>query len=290
VSEEIEAVELFQAHRALLLGIAYQVLGSSAEAEDVVQETWLRWDRADRAGIASPRAWLVKVATRLALDRLRSARARREHYVGPWLPEPLVTGPDVAEDAELAESVSMAMLVVLETLSPLERAVFVLREAFGFSHAEIAATLGRSEPAVRQLAHRAREHVQARRPRFQADRGVRRRATERFLAACVDGDLDGLLALLAPEVTLWADGGGRAPAPRRPLRGASKVARFLVAVAGDAPADIAVHLLDLNGGPAAVLSSAGSPYAALVLELAGDRVEKIRLVVNPDKLAALRVG
>jgi RNA polymerase sigma-70 factor (ECF subfamily) len=280
---------LFETHRRLLTSMAYQLLGSTAEAEDVVQETWLRWDRADQAGIDNPRAWLVRVATRVALDRLRKASTRRERYVGPWLPEPLLTSPDVAEDAELAESVSMAMLVVLETLSPLERAVFVLREAFGFSHGEIAEAIGRAEPAVRQLAHRAREHVQARRPRFPADRAVRREVTERFLAASLGGDLDDLLRVLAPDVTLVADGGGLATAPRQPIHGRDKVARFLVGAAGRGLPDLAFQVRQVNAGPAAVLTSAGVPVAVVVLDVdpGGDRVQTIYLVANPDKLTML---
>jgi len=283
------STELFEAHRGLLAAMAYQLLGSTAEAEDVVQETWLRWNKADHTGIASPRAWLVRVATRVALDRLRRAKARREDYVGPWLPEPLLTSPDVAEDAELAESVSMAMLVVLETLSPLERAVFVLREAFGFSHGEIAEALGRAEPTVRQLAHRAREHVQARRPRFRPDRGVRREVTERFLAASLGGDLDALLRVLAPDVTLWADGGGKATAPRRLIRGASKVARFLVGAVAKDPAAFAFHMVDVNGGPAAAVTSAGSLVGVFVVDVdaASDRAQTIYLLANPDKLTKL---
>jgi len=284
VDQDTAATETFETHRPLLAAMAYQLLGSTAEAEDVVQETWLRWDRADREEIANPKAWLVRVATRLALDRLRTAKLRREQYVGPWLPEPLLTSPDVAEDVERAESVSMAMLVVLETLSPLERAVFVLREAFGFSHGEVAEALGRSEQAVRQLAHRAREHVQARRPRFRLDRGVRQQVTERFLAAALGGDLDDLLRVLAPDVTLWADGGGRADAPRRPIHGADKVARFLAAVAGSA-GEVDVDLLDVNGGPAAVVIAAGSPAGVVVVDTdaAGDSVQTIYLVMNPEK-------
>src|SRR6266545_5853861 len=178
-------IDVFEEHRDLLFAVAYRMLGTAADAEDVVQDTWLRWSAADRSDVTEPKAYLVRIATNLALDRLRSARAKRESYVGPWLPEPLLTSPDAAEDAEMAESVSMAMLVVLETLSPLERAVFVLREVFGFSYGEIAEALDRSESSVRQLGHRAREHVQARRPRFETDNEMRREATERFIDAAL---------------------------------------------------------------------------------------------------------
>jgi RNA polymerase sigma-70 factor (ECF subfamily) len=242
------------------------------------------------------------VTTRLAIDRLRRAKTRRESYVGPWLPEPILTGRDVAEDVALAESVSMAMLVVLETLSPLERAVFVLREAFGMSYAEIANVLGRKVEAVRQLGHRARNHVQERRSRFDADQSEQRRVTERFLEATSTGDLEGLMAVLAPEVTLVADGGGRALAPRRPVRGAEKVARFLLAVAteermarflrsvGSEPvaANLRVHVSQVNGGPGILVVSGAKPISALVLDVSEGVVRTIHLVANPEKLAGVR--
>src|SRR5215216_6013675 len=212
------------------MAVAYRILGRVTDAEDAVQDAWLRWVNTRPSEVLDPKAFLVRVTTRLAIDRLRRVKARRESYVGPWLPEPVVTAPDVAEDVALAESVSMAMLIVLETLSPLERAVFVLREAFGMPYAEIAKILGRKEEAVRQLARRARDHVQERRPRFEADKTAQRRVTERFLEATSTGNLEALMVVLAPGVTLVADGGGRALAPRRPVRGAEKVARFLLAV------------------------------------------------------------
>jgi hypothetical protein len=243
----------------------------------------------------------VRVITRLAIDRLRRVKARRESYVGPWLPEPMLTAPDVAEDVALAESISMAMLVVLETLSPLERAVFVLREAFGMPYAEIAEILGRKEEAVRQLARRAREHVQERGSRFEADQAAQRRVTERFLEATSSGDLETLMRVLAPGVTLMADGGGRALAPRRPVRGAEKVARFLLSVAteertarflqsvGAEPSlDVRVHLAQINGGPGIVVAVGGRPISALVLDVADGLVRTIHLVANPEKLAGVR--
>jgi RNA polymerase sigma factor (sigma-70 family) len=226
-----DAARLFNQHRELLISVAYRVLGSVTDAEDAVQEAWLRWSGVDHSQINNPRAFLVRVTTRLAIDRLRRAKARRESYIGPWLPEPILTRQDISEDAAMAESVSMAMLVVLETLSPLERAVFVLREAFGMPHSEIADVLGRKEEAVRQLARRAREHVRERRSRFEADQSGQRRVTERFLEATSTGDLEGLMAILLPGVTLVADSGGKALAPRRPVHGAEKVVRFLLAVA-----------------------------------------------------------
>lgn len=206
--------DVFEDHRPVLMGVAYRMLGRVADAEDVVQEAWLRWSGADRAEVREPRGYLVRITTRLAIDRLRQVKARNEAYVGPWLPEPYVTDfgdtvPDTAERAVLADSVSLAVLVVLESLSPLERAVFVLREAFGYPYADIAAMLERGEPAVRQLAGRARRHVEERRPRYEVDPGRRRELTERFLAAAGEGDLKGLMALLAPDVRLVGDSGGK---------------------------------------------------------------------------------
>lgn len=302
-ADRSDATRVFNEHRGLLFAVSYRILGSVVDAEDVVQEAWLRWTNARPSRVADPRAFLVRVSTRLALDRLRRAKARRESYAGPWLPEPVLTGGDVAEDVALAESVSMAMLVVLETLSPLERAVFVLREAFGMPHAEIAEVLGRKEEAVRQLARRARDHVRERRPRFDADRAEQQRVTERFLEATTSGDLKALMRVLAPGVTLVADGGGRALAPRRPVRGAQKVARFLLSVAteertarflesiGAEPgAGIRVQPARVNGGPGIVISSGGRPVTALVLGVSNGVVQAIHLVVNPEKLAGVSGG
>jgi RNA polymerase sigma-70 factor (ECF subfamily) len=297
-----DAVRVFDRHRGLLVSVAYRVLGSVSDAEDAVQEAWLRWSNVDHSGIYDPRAFLVRITTRLAIDRLRQAKARRESYVGPWLPEPVLTGRDVAADVALAESISMAMLVVLETLSPLERAVFVLREAFGMPYAEIGEVIGRNEEAVRQLARRARGHVQERRLRYEADETEQRRVTERFLEAASGGDLEALMVVLAPGVTLVADGGGRALAPRRPIRGAEKVARFLLAVAteermarflrsvGSEPvaADLRVHMAPINGGPGVVITSQGRPVSALVLDVSDGAVQTIHLVANPEKLAGVR--
>jgi RNA polymerase sigma-70 factor, ECF subfamily len=283
----VTETSVFNEHRELLLGVAYRILGRVADAEDVVQDAWLRWERADRDDVANPRAYLVRVTTRLAIDRLRSIKARNEAYVGPWLPEPLLTTPDAAEPVERAESVSMAMLIVLETLSPLERAVFVLREAFGYPYPEIAEILGRGEPAVRQLASRARDHVQQQRPRYDTDRQTRREVVERFLAACVGGDLQTLMGVLAPGVTLVADSGGKARAPRRPILGADKVARFLVAAATQPVPDQSIEVVDVNGAPSVVVSSAGVPVAVFMVELAGGQIVMVRALANPDKLARL---
>jgi RNA polymerase sigma-70 factor, ECF subfamily len=287
----------FAAQRPLLLGVAYRVLGRVADAEDVVQEAWIRWSAVDPATVKDPRAFLVRVATRLALDRLRRIKARHEEYVGPWLPEPLLTQPDPTERVERTEAISLALLVVLESLSPLERAVFVLREAFGYSHAEIADILGRHEAAVRQLATRARTHVQARRPRFDSDPGTRRRVTERFLQATSRGDLAGLLEVLAPGVTLVADSGGLVRAPRVPLHGADSVGRFLLAIrrpeatasflrlpGPDQLPDLRVVPVELNGEPGIVVMAAGRPIGALGLQVGDERVQAIHLIANPEKL------
>jgi RNA polymerase sigma-70 factor (TIGR02957 family) len=290
-----DGAEEFGSYRGLLFSVAYRMLGTAADAEDVVQDTWLRWSGADRANVGDPRAYLVRVVTNAALDRLRSAQVRRESYVGPWLPEPVLTTPDVAEDVELAESVSLAVLVVLETLSPLERAVFVLREVFGFSHAEIAATLERTEDSVRQVAHRARRHVAERRTRYSADRAEQRRVTEEFLAAAVGGDLDRLLAVLAPDVVLVSDGGGKRVAAQRPLVGAREVAQFLIGVGsrpyhGVAVEDMTAEIVDVNGALGVVIAGGGSILSVLTAEVEDGLVREFHLVANPDKLGSVSGG
>ena len=289
--------EVFEAHRDLMFAVAYRMLGTIADAEDAVQDAWLRWSAASRAGVADPRSDLARIVANTALNRLRSVRSRREAYIGPWLPEPLLTaaGPDAAERAELAESVSVAMLVVLESLTPEERAVFVLREVFGFGYEEIGAALGRSSPAVRQLAHRAREHVQARRPRFDVDRNQQREVTERFLAAAGGGDIEGLMSVLAPDVTLLTDGGGKARAALRPITGAGKVARFLVAIAsrpymGIEISEISLEAAEINGSLGTLITGGGRAIAALTMTVSGGRVTAIQLLANPDKLTAITAG
>lgn len=289
------ATEVFEEHRPVLMGVAYRMLGRVSDAEDVVQEAWLRWSRADRDAVRAPRGYLVRVTTRLAVDRLRQAQARKESYVGPWLPEPYATDfgdavPDTADRAVLTDSVSLAVLVVLESLSPLERAVFVLREAFGYPFADIAATLDRSEAAVRQLAIRARRHVDERRPRYEVDPAERRDLTERFLAASVEGDLDGLLRLLAPDVRLVGDSGGRTKAPLRVLESADKVARFLAGVAAKGIEDVSFRFLELNGGTALLVLSGGKPDTVLQVEVVDGLIQCIYIMRNPDKLGSLSVG
>ncbi|OBG65428.1 RNA polymerase subunit sigma-24 [Mycobacterium sp. E3339] len=286
----------FIEHWKLLFAIAYRILGSAADAEDVVQDAWLKWSAADRGQVADPKAYLSRIVSNLSMERLRSTRRQRETYVGPWLPEPILTSEDTAEDVAAAESVSMAMLVVLETLSPLERAVFVLKEVFDFSYAEIASAVERSEAAVRQAGHRARNHVQARRPRFEADRGKKRAVTERFFAAATGGDINDLMQLLAPDVTLWTDGGGKVRQALRPVEGMAKVAAWLAGVTkrpyeGVEIADMTAEVVDINGGPGIVFSAAGRVIATLTVELDADgRIATIHNVANPDKLRAVADG
>ncbi|MCX5241332.1 RNA polymerase sigma-70 factor [Streptomyces prunicolor] len=284
--------DVFEEHRPVLMGVAYRMLGRVADAEDVVQEAWLRWSAADRAEVREPRAYLVRVTTRLAIDRLRQVKARGEAYVGPWLPEPYVTDfgdtvPDTAERAVLADSVSLAVLVVLESLSPVERAVFVLREAFGYPHADIAAMLDRSEPAVRQLAGRARKHVDEGRPRYEVDPAQRRELTERFLAAAAEGDLAGLMEMLAPDVRLVGDSGGKSKAPLRILETADNVGRFLVAVAGKGIPEMSFRFLELNGGPAVLILSGDTPDSVFQVDVSAGRIRSVYIVRNPDKLRSL---
>ncbi|MFC9392025.1 RNA polymerase sigma-70 factor [Streptomyces sp. NPDC057027] len=284
-----DALEDFTTHRRLLFATAYRMLGSVADAEDVLQDAWLTWSRTERGSVANARAYLVRTVTNLSLNRLTSARATRESYVGPWLPEPLLTAPDLMEGAEMADSVSMALLVVLESLSPVERAVFVLREVFGYTHAEIAGMLDRSEATVRQTAHRAREHVQARRPRFDTDQGRRQAVTERFLAACTGGDLNAMMELLAPDVTAWSDGGGKVTAARRPLRGTDAVARWMLGVLAKPELQgMEWESTVVNGEQGVLFTMGGHPVGALTYDLNDGHIQNLRFQVNPDKLSGLR--
>ena len=296
----MDTTEVFEALRPRLLGVAYRILGSMADAEDVLQDAWLKWAAVDHSTVRHPTAYLVRTVTRLCLNRLTSARATRETYVGPWLPEPLLAGradlgdlagapgPDGAEEAEKADSVSMAMLVVLESLSPLERAVFVLREVFGYEYGEIAGFLDRAEPAVRQTAHRARAHVRARRPRYDADDDARREVTEKFMAACAGGDLNAVMELLAPDVTAWTDGGGKVSAARRPLHRRDPVARWLLGVLAKPKTAAVVGVLTvINGEPGVLFTLGGRPAGALTLEISGGLITELRFQLNPDKLRGL---
>lgn len=280
----------FVAHRGLLFTVAYEMLGSAADAEDVVQDTWLRWDAIGepaRAEVRDPRAFLVRMVTRKALDRLRANARRREEYVGEWLPEPLLTTPDVAEDAELAESVSIAMLTVLETLTPTERAVFVLREVFDVSYDDIAAAVDKSPAAVRQVAHRAREHVASRRPRMEVTPSEQRAVVEKFVSAVTGGDLQELMEVLAPDVVLVADGGGIAQAVLSPVVGAKKVANLLRPFSRFAPEARILPML-LNGAPGArVVGTDDGHDTAISFVVEGGRVTRIYAVRNPAKLGSI---
>ena len=279
----------FVAHRSLLFTVAYELLGSAADAEDTVQETWLRWDGigADgRAEVVDPRAYLVRIVSRQALNRLRTLARRKEDYVGEWLPEPLLTTPDVAEDVELAESVSIAMLTVLETLTPTERAVFVLREVFDLPFDEIAAATGKSAAAVRQIAHRARSHVAARRPRMEVNRAEQRHAVDRFLTALRTGDLQGLMDTLAPDAVLIADGGGIVAAVRQPVVGAKKIVNLLGGFARVAP-NAVVEPLVLNGAPGARVLLDGTVDTVIGFAFEDGRISRVFAVRNPDKLHRL---
>ncbi|MGW1895085.1 RNA polymerase sigma-70 factor [Streptomyces sp. NPDC002004] len=275
----------FVAHRSLLFTVAYEMLGSAADAEDVLQESWLRWAGADRSQVRDPRSYLVRVVTRQALNRLRTLSRSREDYVGEWLPEPLLTSPDVAEDVELAESVSMAMLTVLETLGPAERAVFVLREVFELPYGEIAEAVGKSAAAVRQIARRAREHVAARRPRVRVSRSEQQAVVERFLAALRTGQLQELMEVLSPDVVMIADGGGLAAAALAPLHGAEAVVPLL-ARANRVVGAFEATTVWLNGAPAGRIEIDGEP-SAVSLVVDNGRVTRIYVVRNPLKLTRL---
>jgi RNA polymerase sigma-70 factor, ECF subfamily len=282
--------EEFEELRPLLFAISYRILGSVAEAEDAIQETWLRYE-ATPARPVSVKAFLSAVVTRISIDVLRSARARRETYAGPWFPEPLLTDPyqDPQRSAELADSVSMAALLLLERLTPLERAVFVLREVFGFGFPEVATAVGRSEAACRQLVVRARRHMELGRPRFEADRRERAELTARFFEALRDGDVDGLKELLAADVQLSGDGGGKAPALARTVFGADNVARVLAStVPRLARADVWLDLRDVNGEPGALVRDRdGKVASTLTLDVLDGRIQTVRSVANPDKLRHL---
>ena len=281
------ATEMFVTHRNLLFTVAYEMLGSATDAEDVLQETWLRWVRVDLGTVRDQRAYLVRIATNLALDRLRTLGRRRESYIGSWLPEPLLTVPDVADDVELADSVSVAMLLVLDTLTSTERAVFVLREVFGLDYDEIARAVDKSGPAVRQIAHRARSHVAARRPRGTASPMEAEAAVVAFQRAIETGDLQGLLDVLAPDVVVVGDGGGLKQAVPKPIVGADKVARVLTAGLGRVRARMAVERANVNGGPALIVRLDGEIDGVLALRVEERRVSGIYYVRNPEKLSWL---
>jgi RNA polymerase sigma-70 factor, ECF subfamily len=276
--------EDFERHRSLLFSIAYRMLGSVAESEDVVQEAYLRWREVPEGEVRSPKSYLSAVVTRLSIDRLRSAR--REEYIGPWLPEPLISdrAEELAAHDELDESLSMAFLVLLESLNPVERAVFLLREVFDYDYEEISSIVRKSEANCRQIARRARQSVAARRPRFERSLEKEKMLTERFVEACMSGDMEGLLELLSEDVTLWSDGGGKVAAAPYPIHGPEKVARFLVGVLRTVPPGFFAHPARVNGGPGAIGYVDDHPTGVVALDVAEGRIRRVRIVVNPDKL------
>ncbi|WP_194815250.1 RNA polymerase sigma-70 factor [Nocardia sp. XZ_19_385] len=278
------ATDSFVAHRNLLFTVAYEMLGSAADAEDVLQETWLRWAEVDLSTVLDERAYLVRITSRQALNRLRSLKRRKESYVGPWLPEPLLTAPDVAEDVELAESLSTALMLVLETLSPTERAVFVLREVFDVSYDEIAASVDKTPAAVRQIAHRARQHVDARRPRSTVTRSQTKAALESFQRALETGDPQNLLDILAPDVVLLADGGGIKRAAARPILGADKVARYLIGGAGKVKGRYVFVSTVVNGQPALAIHLDGEFDGIMTMRVEDGNITGLYFVRNPEKL------
>ncbi len=284
MSQASEATDVFVAHRNLLFTVAYEMLGSAADAEDVLQETWLRWADVVVDEVREPRAYLVRITTRLALNRIRSLARRRESYVGPWLPEPLLTSPDVAEDVELADSVSTAMLLVLETLTPTERAVFVLREVFDLPYDEIADAVGKSAAAVRQIAHRARSHVESRRPREVVDSEQRKIVIERFMTAVSTGDLQSLMDVLAPDVVLITDGGGVKQAALQPIQGADKVLRWMAGVIAREPGEPSIEQTTVNGASALRILLDDELDTIATMRIDNGLVTGLYFVRNPQKL------
>jgi RNA polymerase sigma-70 factor (ECF subfamily) len=280
----------FEEHRPGLARLAYRMLGSLADADDVLQEAYLRWTREDRSAVKSPRSYLYSVLTRLCIDQRRLVEARKESYVGPWLPEPLVE-PGLADPAgqlETAESVSLALLVVLESLSPVERAAYLLRRVFDYGYDEVSTILGKSEPSCRQLVSRADAYIRERRPRFEPSPGEAERLTGEFLQACATGDLAGLVRILAADAVLYSDGGGKVLAARVPIRGADRIARFFLGVTRKAPAELEVRHVRVNGRPGVVVLEAGQVADVITLDVADGRITTCFVVRNPDKLA--RVG
>ncbi|MGX5769179.1 RNA polymerase sigma-70 factor [Microbacterium trichothecenolyticum] len=275
----------FVTHRSLLFTVAYEMLGSAADAEDVLQESWLRWAAVDRDTVQEPRAYLVRIVTRQALNHLRAVSRRREEYVGEWLPEPLLTSPDVAEDVELAENLSIAMLTVLETLGTAERAVFVLREVFDVPYDEIADAVGKTPAAVRQIAHRAKDHVAARRPRVAVGPTEHEEVVERLVVALNSGDLQGLMDVLAPDVVSVADGGGKVRgAARRPIVGAEKLARYLVGGMAKVEGELVASSTWVNGQPGVRMELDGVLVGVVSLTVVDGRITQVYSIANPEKL------
>ena len=283
------SLEAFGRYRPLLFSIAYRMLGGVMEAEDVVQEAYLRWRRASTEEVRSPKAYLSTVVTRLSIDRLRREKVRREEYVGPWLPEPLVSGDEEAETVGLEGALSMAFLVLLESLGPIERAVFLLGDVFGYEYAEIAAFVGKTEANCRQICVRARRSIAARRPRFESSPEEEERLMRTFLRACTEGDMEGLVSMLSEDATLYSDGGGKTRAALNPIRGAEKIARFFAGILAKAPPGFIVRHSTINGRPGLIGYFAdGRPHSVTTFDVAQGNIRAIRLVVNPEKLRAVQ--
>jgi RNA polymerase sigma-70 factor, ECF subfamily len=283
-------VETFNQYRPLLFSIAYRMLESASDAEDAVQESFLRWEGAPESEVNSPRSYLSAVVTRLCIDQLKSARARREVYVGQWLPEPLLTErmPEMTQTVELAESLSFAFLRLLETLNPVERAVFLLREVFDYSYEEIAGIVGKSEANCRQIVRRAQQHLREHRPRFHVSREEQEQVTQRFIEVCAGGDMDGLLNLLAPEVSLTADSGGKVLAPRNVLHGATNIAKFFMGVLRKlGPVAIEPRIAEINGQPGLLVYIDGHLDSLVLFEVEDGKIQGVSMVSNPDKLARI---
>jgi RNA polymerase sigma-70 factor, ECF subfamily len=285
-------IDVFNTHRSLLFGIAYRMLGRVSEAEDMVQEVWLRWQKQDAAQIQTPKAWLVSATTRLCIDQLRSARHQREEYYGVWLPEPLMasTGAQPDTAAELSDSLTMAFMMMLESLGPDERAVFLLREVFDYDYADVAVIVGKSEANCRQIVRRAKTHLQGGAPPRSAPTEQARRLVDQFLAAAATGKVDEVLALLAEESTVYSDGGGRVKAAGRAIIGADHVSRFLLGIWPRLMMEMERRLVDINGSPGLVMSLHGKIHYAFSFEVAGDRLRNIYIICNPDKLRHLASG
>ena len=285
----MDQVKVFEEHRPLLFSIAYRMLGMVMEAEDVLQEAFLRWQRADADEVESPKSYLASVVARLCIDQLRSARVQRENYIGPWLPEPVVTdsSADPLAAVELSESLSMAFLVVLESLNPVERAIFLLHEVFDYDFATIAGIVGKSEANCRQIASRARHRVDQKRPRFEVSSDQQTRVLEEFMNTVTNGDIHGLMAVLDDDVTWWSDGGGMPRTAKKPIHGAEKVARFALNLVRLAPEGIVTKPAEINGAPGLILYLDDKPYSTISFDIVGNQIVTIRAVVNPDKLRSL---
>lgn len=287
----MEQAEVFDELRPLLFSIAYRMLGTVMEAEDIVQEAYLRWQRVAADEIESPKAYLSAVVTRLSIDALRSAQAQREQYIGPWLPAPLLTDPanNPASMQALSESLATAFLIILETLKPVERAVFLLREIFDYDYEEIAQIVGKSEANCRQIVSRARRHIAERRPRFEVSQTLQTRAVEQFMYTLDTGDLQGLLAVMSPEVTWYSDGGGLPGIAKKPVHGAENVARFILNITRQAPDDVIHQLVEINGAPGVIVYVNGKPFMTLSFDMDGRQIAAVYAVVNPEKLRGIPV-